>query len=257
MAKAAIKKMKKAEEDYKSIHVRYKETRCKVERLNEELNNAYSKIKFFELEVVQANAKVERVASKKLDEVLAYQKPSLDRSGLGYTGESSSSSKVSKEMKFAKNKEPSTPFVDKVKFEKNPNVVNQKVLTKSPNPIVVKPKAKGKSLPKAQKGPQTQHYCHHCGIQWHTRPNCHKFQALKNANLRKPRRQGKGNGKPKQPKGQEEEPIMSDVMKMIGTITSCLANFTLRFDNHGLSTQFLKDITPNAHAVWVKKGTHA
>ena len=96
---------------------------------------------------------MEHVASKKLDEVLAYQKLSLDRSGLGYTRESSSSSKVSKEMKFVKAKEPSTPLVDKVKFEKKPNVVNQKDLTKSQNPIVAKLKAKGKSHPKAQRGP--------------------------------------------------------------------------------------------------------
>ena len=58
-------------------------------------------------------------------------------------------------MKFVKAKEPSTPFVDKVKFKKKPNVVNQKVLTKSPNQIVAKPRAKEKSLPKAQRSPQT------------------------------------------------------------------------------------------------------
>ena len=179
----------------------YKETRCEVERLNEELNNAYSKIKFLELEVVHVNAKVECVASKKLDEVLAYQKPSLNRSGLGYTGESSSNSKVSKEMKFVKAKELSPPLVDNVKFEKKPNVVNQKVLTKSLNPIVAKPKAKGKSLFKEERGPQIEHYCHHCGIRGHTSPNWYKLQSLKNADLQKPRRQGKGNGKPKQPKG--------------------------------------------------------
>ena len=92
MAKAAIRKMKKAKEDYKSIVVQYKESRCENESLKEELNNAYSEIKFLELEVVQANAKVERVASKKLDEVLAYQKPSSDRSGLGYTEEGISNS---------------------------------------------------------------------------------------------------------------------------------------------------------------------
>ena len=50
---------------------------------------------------------------------------------------------------------------------------------------------------------------------------------------------------------------MSDVMKMIDTITSCLANFTLRFENHDSSTQSSKDITPNARAMWVKNGTHA
>ena len=34
VAKAAIKKIKKAEQDYKSILVRYKETKCEVEALN-------------------------------------------------------------------------------------------------------------------------------------------------------------------------------------------------------------------------------
>ena len=58
VAKAAIKKMKRAEEDYRSLLVRYKETKCEMEMLNGELTEAYSKIKFLELEVVQANAKV-------------------------------------------------------------------------------------------------------------------------------------------------------------------------------------------------------
>ena len=124
VAKAAIRKRKKAKEDYKSILTRYKETKCEVEGLNEELNNAYSKIKFLEFEVVQANAKVERVTSKKLDEVLAYQKPSLDRNGLRYTGEGSSNFKVSKEMNFVKAKKASTPLVNNVKSEKKSNVVN-------------------------------------------------------------------------------------------------------------------------------------
>ena len=142
VAKAAIRKMKKAEEDYKSILARNKETKCEVEGLNEELNNAYSKIKFLDLEVVQANAKVKRVTSKKLDEVLAYQKPSLDRNGLRYTGEGSLNFKVSKEMNFVKAKEASTPLVDNVKSEKKPNVVNHMVLTKSSKPIVAKHKAR-------------------------------------------------------------------------------------------------------------------
>ena len=91
MAKAAIKKMKRVEQDYKNLLVRYNETKCEVETLNRELTKAYSKIKFLKLEVIQANAKVERVSSKKLDEVLAHQKPFSDKSGLGYTGEASSS----------------------------------------------------------------------------------------------------------------------------------------------------------------------
>ena len=74
--------------------------------------------------MIQANAKVERISSKKLDEVLAHQKPFFDKSGLGYTGEASSSTIVSKEMKFVKAKEPmvATSAVKKVKFEKKPKM---------------------------------------------------------------------------------------------------------------------------------------
>ena len=48
VAKAAIKKMKKVMEDYRSLLVRYKETKCEMEMLNEELTEAYSKIKFLD-----------------------------------------------------------------------------------------------------------------------------------------------------------------------------------------------------------------
>ena len=121
VAKVAIKKMKKAGEDYRSLLVRYKETKCEMETLNGELTEAYSKIKFFELEVVQANAKVERVSSKKLNEVLAHQKPFSNRSGLGYTRESNSAVNISKEMKFVKAKEPvvETSVVEKVNWKRS------------------------------------------------------------------------------------------------------------------------------------------
>ena len=85
MAKVAMKKMKKSEENYRSILVRYKEAKCEIKMLNGELTEAYTKMKFLELEMVQANAKVERVSSKKLDEVLSHQKSFSDRTGLGYT----------------------------------------------------------------------------------------------------------------------------------------------------------------------------
>ena len=71
MAKAAVKKMKKAEEDYRSLLVRYKEAKCEIEMLNAELIETYTKVRFLEHEVVQANAKVEQVSTKKLDDVLS------------------------------------------------------------------------------------------------------------------------------------------------------------------------------------------
>ena len=56
---------------YRSLLVWYKETKYEMEMLNGVLIKAYSKIKFLELKVIQANAKVERVSSKKLDDILA------------------------------------------------------------------------------------------------------------------------------------------------------------------------------------------
>ena len=41
VAKAAVKKMKKAEEDYRSLLVRYKEAKCEIETLNGELTETY------------------------------------------------------------------------------------------------------------------------------------------------------------------------------------------------------------------------
>ena len=69
-------------------------------------------------------------------------------------------------MKFVKAKEPmvATPIVENVNVEKKPIMIAQKVLTKAQNPFMGKPKSKGKSLSKSQRGPQTQNFCHHCGI---------------------------------------------------------------------------------------------
>ena len=113
--------------------------------------------------MLQANAKVERVSSKKLDEVLALQKPFSDKSSLEYIGESSLATNISKEVKFVKAKEPMVAVknVEKVKPEKKKNMTDQRFMTKQ---SVVKPKGNGKSLPKSQKGLRTQHFCHHCGI---------------------------------------------------------------------------------------------
>ena len=261
VARAAIKKMKRAEEDYKSLLLRYKETKCEMETLNGELTKAYSKIKFLELEVVQANAKVEQVSSEKLDEVLTHQKPFFDKSGLGYIDESSSSVKVTKDMKFVKTKElmVAATIVEKVKLDKKKNVTNQMFMTKPPKQSMVKPKGNRKSLLKSRRGPRTQHFCHHCGIQGYTRPNCHKLQALKNSSAQRSRgpRDDKRNWAVEQSRGRDGDSEVMDVMKMINAFTTCLAKFNRRFEGHNTRIQSYKDITPNARDVRVKKGTHA
>ena len=75
-----------------------------------------------------------------------------------------------------------TTKAEKVKPEKKKNVTDQRVLNKPRNQLVVRSKDKGKSLPKSQRGPRTKHFYHHCGLQGHTKPNCHKLKSLKNAN---------------------------------------------------------------------------
>ena len=101
--------------------------------------------------MVQANAKVKRVSSKKLNEVLSHQKSFSNRTGLGYLGKTSSIVNITKEVKFVKAKEPmvATTKAEKVKPEKKRNVTDQRMLNKPYNQSVVRSEAKGKSLPKS------------------------------------------------------------------------------------------------------------
>ena len=73
VAKSAIKKIKKIEEEQKFTLVQHKEAKCQVRDLKEELLNGYFKIKFLELEIILANIKVKHISKMKLDNVLSSQ----------------------------------------------------------------------------------------------------------------------------------------------------------------------------------------
>ena len=111
-------------------------------------------------------------------------------------------------------------------------------MTKPPKQSVVKSKGKGKSLPKSQRGLRTQHFYHHCGLQGHTRPNCHKLRALKNASDQRSKgsRNDKRNWAVEQSGGRDGDSEVMDVMKMIDAFTTCLANFNIRFESHNTHT---------------------
>ena len=98
--------------------------------------------------MVQANAKVKGVSTKKHNDVLSSQKTFSDKTGLGYTGENSSAMNISKEVKFVKAKEPVVvaPIMEKTKGEKKKNVANQQVLNKPRNQFVFRFAARAKSL---------------------------------------------------------------------------------------------------------------
>ena len=59
--------------------------------------------------------------------MLTHKKPFSDKSGLGYIGEISSSTNLSKDMKFVKAKEPMVAITtaEKVNVEKKRNVTDQ------------------------------------------------------------------------------------------------------------------------------------
>ena len=79
-AKVANLVVKKIEEEHRCILVQLKQAKCEVEGLKGELVGAYSKIKFLELEIIQANVKVEHITTKKLDNVLSSQNLHMIRS---------------------------------------------------------------------------------------------------------------------------------------------------------------------------------
>ena len=193
VAKAAVKKMKKADKDYRSLLMRHKEAKCEIEKLNGELLEVYTKVRFLEQEVVQVNAKMERVSTKKLNDVISSQKKFLDKSDLGYIEGSSSSGNVTKEVKFIKAKEQTevSPTTEKPKMEEKRNVDDQRMLNNSRKQSMGRSESRAKSRPQSQSGPRSNYVCHHCGLQVHTQQNCQKLRAMNNAST--PRSRGPRN----------------------------------------------------------------
>ena len=201
------------------------------------------------------------VSTKKLDDVISSQKHFSDKSGLGYTGGSSSSGNITKEVKFIKAKEPIEvgPTAEKPKREKKRNVEDQRMLNNPCNQSVGRSESQAKSCRRPQKGPRSNYVCYHYGLQGYTQPNCQKLRAVNNATA--PRSRGPRNdrrnwaGEPS--RDRNGDPGMMDMMKMIGAFTNYLESFTRRFESPNSHTQSYKEITPNTSDVWVKKDTHA
>ena len=82
---------------------------------------------------MQANTKIERVSTKKLDDVISSNKHFSDKSGLGYTEGSSLLGSVTKEVKFVKAKEQIevSPTAEKPKMEEKRNMDDQRMLNNS------------------------------------------------------------------------------------------------------------------------------
>ena len=98
---------------------------------------------------MQPNARIEKVSTKKLNDVISSQKQFSDKSGLGYTGGSSSSGSVTKEVKFIKAKEQIevSPTAEKPKMEEKRNVDDKRMLNNSHKQSVGWFESRAKSCP--------------------------------------------------------------------------------------------------------------
>ena len=167
---------------------------------------------------------------------------------------------IPKEVKFVKAKElmVAASTVEKENVEKKMNVAEQWVVNKPRNQSVVRSAARAKSLPRSQRGPRMNHLCHHCGLQGHTRPICHKLRALRNASDQRSRgpRNDKRTWAVESSRDRNSDLGMMHVMKMIGAFTNCLESFTRRFESPNSRTQSYRNITSNARDVWMKRGTY-
>ena len=106
-------------------------------------------------------------------------------SGLGYTGGSSSSGSVTKELKFVKAKEQIevSPTAEKPKMEEKGNMDDQQILNNSHKQSVGRSESQAKSRPRSQRGPRSNYVCHHYGLPGYTRPNCQKLRAINSATI--------------------------------------------------------------------------
>ena len=132
---------------------------------------------------MQANSKIERVSTKKLNDVISSQKQFSDKFGLGYTRGSSFLGSVTKEVKFIKAKEQIevSPIAEKPKMEEKRNVDDKRMVNNSHKQSVGRSESRTKSRPRLQRSPRSTYVCHHCGLQGHTRPNCQKLRKMNNA----------------------------------------------------------------------------
>ena len=130
-----------------NLLVKLEETTRLVETLVVENTSLEEKVKNLEVELSQARTQIERMSSAKFDEVLSAQKPSSDKTGLGYAVSSSPFSSTASGSK--------TVFMPQSKKD-NKGMKSKTDLANSKS--FVRP-----------------HVYHHCGVSRHIRPNCFKL----------------------------------------------------------------------------------
>ena len=154
------------------------------------------------------------MSSAKLDELLSTQKPSSDKTGLGYSlsfGPSSSTASRSKTVLVPQSK----------KGDKG-----MKSKTDLANSIFsIRP-----------------HVCYYCGVPGHIRPNCFKLYSHKQLS------------KLSQVSFHAPTPLFGELLKVLNFLTQIQENFnsSMSFNRH-TRTRAFSSLRPKTRAVWVKK----
>ena len=141
------KEINKVKTEKANLLVKLDDTTRLVETFVVENTSLEEKVKNLEVKLSQVRTQIERMSSAKLNEVLSTQKPSSDKTSLGYAVSFSPSSSTATRSR--------TIFVPQ--SEKGDKVMKFKT-DLSNSKSFIRP-----------------HVCHHCGVFGHIRPNCFKL----------------------------------------------------------------------------------
>ena len=172
------------------------------------------KVKNLEVELSQARTQIERISSAKLDELSSAQKPSSDKTGLGYAVSSSPASSTASGSR--------TVFVPQSKIS-DKGMKSKTVLANSKSFV-------------------RHHVCHHCGVSGHIRTNYFKLYPHKQFS------------KWSQASSQGPTPLFGELLKALGFLTHFQENFnsSMSFNRH-TRTRTFSSSWPKTRAVWVRK----
>ena len=154
------------------------------------------------------------MSSAKLDEVLSAQKPSSDKTGLGYAISSGLSSSMASRSR--------TVFVPQSK--KGDKGMKFKIDLNNSKSFI------------------RPHVCHHCGIAGHIRLNCFKLYSQKQISKRS------------QVSFQGPTPLFGVLLKALNFSTQFQenSNSSMSFSRHTRTCAFSSS-QPKTHAMWVRK----
>ena len=154
------------------------------------------------------------MSSAKFDEVLSAQKPSSNKTSLGYVVSSGPSSSTASGSR--------TVFVPQ--FEKGDKSMKSKTDLANSRSFI------------------RPHVCHHCGVSGHICPNCFKLYPQKQVSKRS------------QVSSQGPTPLFGELLKALSFLTQFQENFnsSMSFSRH-TRTHAFSSSWPKTRAVWMRK----